>query len=262
MSGQTPAVVVTGAGRGLGRALAVEFVRQGRPVAGFGRDAAALAQTAAEAGPLFHPLSCDVADPAQVRAALAAVRERIGPVDILVNNAAVYPRRDILDETPESWMATLAVNLGGAVACTREALEDMTARGEGRILMVGSFADLAPIPASSAYAVSKGAMRIWSRALAADLADRFPRIVISDWMPGMLATRMGPQDGLDPAVAARWGVALALWRDPSLTGTVWERDREVLPPRSLKRRIADRLLGRRVVARRIGPLPLRTSGAS
>ena len=241
-------VVVTGAGSGLGRALAREIASRGHRVAALGR---ARIEEATE-GTDVLPVRCDVADPAQVRAAFAAVRERLGPVEVLVNNAAGHPRRDVLQETAEGFMATLAVNLGGAFACAREALEDMARRGEGRIVTVGSFADLSPLPASSAYAVSKGALRTLSRAMVADLADRFPGIVLSDWMPGILATRMGVEGGLDPAVAARWGATLALWRDPSLNGTLWEMDREVLPPRGLKGRLADRLLGRgRRVARRL-----------
>jgi hypothetical protein len=100
--------------------------------------------------------------------------------------------------------------------------------------------------------VSKGAARIFTRALIADIGDRFPGIVVTDWMPGMLATRMGIAEGLDPREAARWGAKLALWHDPSLTGTTWEMDREIPPPRSFKRRIADRVLMRpRAVARHL-----------
>lgn len=242
--------VVTGAGGGLGRALALELVARGVTVAGLGRSAAMLAETARLAGPAFHPIAADVADPAAVRAAFARLAA-LGPLEILVNNAAVYPRRDILEETAESFMATVAVNLGGTLACSLAALETFTRTGRGRILNVATFADVAPIPAAAAYSVSKGAARILTRALLADLADRFPRIVISDWMPGMLATGMGPPDGLDPAVAARWGATLALMSDPSLSGTVWEMDREIPPPRSLRRRILERITGRSPRPRRL-----------
>jgi len=242
--------IVTGAGAGLGRALSVELCARGLIVAGIGRSAAGLTETADLAGARFHPVAADVADPAQVRDAFARIAAIAAP-DILINNAAVYPRRDILDETSETFMATIAINLGGTLNCTLAALDRFTATGRGRILNVATFADLAPIPASAAYAVSKGAARILTRALKADLADRFPRIVISDWMPGMLATGMGIPDGLDPAVAARWGATLALMDDPTLTGTTWEMDREIPPPRSLKRRLLDRLTGRRVKARHL-----------
>ena len=107
---------------------------------------------------------------------------------------------------------------------------------------VATFADVAPLPASSAYSVSKGAARVFSRALVADLGDRFPDIVVTDWMPGMLATRMGIADGLDPDVAAGWGVALSLWHERSLNGAVFEMDREILPPRGVKGRLKDLLL--------------------
>ena len=73
-------------------------------------------------------------------------------------------------------------------------------------------------------------------------------------MPGQLATRMGLVDGLDPAVAARWGVALALSDDRSLTGSIFERDAEQLAPRSLKRRLVERVtLQRAPAARRLQP---------
>lgn len=235
--------VVTGAGGGLGRALAIELSRT-MPVAGFGRDMAALEVTRASAEPgQFHPVIADVTDFNSVAQGFDLARN-IAPVTLLVNNAATYPRRDFTEETAESFMAVVGTNLGGTVACTRAALDGMLATGFGRILNVATFADIAPLPASSAYSVSKGAARIFTRALIADIGDRFPGIVVNDWMPGMLATRMGIADGLPPEQAATWGAKLALWHDVSLTGTTWEMDREIPPPRSLKRRIADRVLMR------------------
>ncbi|EPX82316.1 SDR family oxidoreductase [Salipiger mucosus] len=244
--------VVTGAGGGLGRALALGLAREGFEVVGLGRRAEALQETAAEAAEgRFHAWPLDVADPAAVDRAFEEIRAKHGPVALLINNAAVYPRRDILDESGTSFMQTVAVNLGGTVACTRAALEDMCETGRGRILNVATFADLNPLPASSAYSVSKGAARIWTRALIADLADRFPEIVIGDWMPGMLRTGMGVPDGLAPETAAAWGVELALRMDPALTGAVFEMDTEVLPPRGLKSKLKDTLLLRRRKPRRL-----------
>lgn len=230
--------VITGTGSGLGRALAIELCARGLLVAGLGRRKEALQETATLAGEAFTPVVSDVSDPSQVRAAFDTIRA-IAPASILINNAGVYPHRDMLDETPESFMQTVAINLGGTVACTSEALKDMTATGKGRILNVSSFADMYPLPCSAAYSVSKGAVTTFSRALVADLGDRLPKIVISTWMPGMLNTGMGLADGLDPAVAAKWGAGLALWDDPTLNGTVFEMDREILPPRGLKGRLKD-----------------------
>lgn len=246
---RTGTALVTGAGSGLGRALAVALCAKGLNVAGMGRRAEALEETAALAGARFRAVPCDVADPSAVAAAV----DRLGPVPLLINNAAVYPRRDFLDESAESFLHTVAVNLGGTVACTRAVLNGMVATGRGRIVNVSTFADVAPIPASSAYAVSKGAGRVLTKALVADLGDRFPGIVITDWMPGMLATGMGIPDGLDPAIAANWGAALALWDAPGLNGAVFEENREILPPRGLKRRVKDALLLRRAPRPRVIP---------
>lgn len=242
-------VVVTGAGGGLGRALARALDRRGMAVAALGRDADALEETAS--GGRITPVICDIREAGAVTAAFAKLEDR-APVSVLINNAAIYPRRDILDESAESFMDVVATNLGGVVAATRAALTGMVERGEGRILNVATFADIVPIPASAAYATSKGAARIFTRALVADLGDRFPGIVVGDWMPGMLSTRMGLADGIAPEIAAEWGAELALWHDPSLNGAVFEMDRELPPTRSLKRRVADRMLFRRPVIRRLG----------
>ena len=242
--------VVTGAGSGLGRALSVALTLRGMQVAGLGRRASALAETAAEAGPNFHPIPADIADLSQLRAAFATAAE-IAPLTLLVNNAATYPHRDFLDESPESFAATMATNFTGTMAATRLALDRFTATGFGRILNVATFADLAPLPTAAAYSVSKGAARILTRALVADLADRFPDIVITDWMPGMLATAMGIPDGLPPAQSALWGAELALWHDPALMGATFEQNTEILPPRGLKGKLKDMLLLRRPRPRHI-----------
>ncbi|MDX5414255.1 MAG: SDR family oxidoreductase [Rhodobacterales bacterium] len=243
--------VVTGAGVGLGRALALELVAQGVTVAGIGRDPRTLSEVSAAAGGGFHPVALDVSELDSVPGAFDDIAARLGPVTLLINNAAIYPRREFMEEGPTGFMRTVDVNLGGVAACSHAALAGMVQTGFGRILNVSSYADVAPLPASAGYSVSKGAARILTRALVADLGDRFPGIVISDWMPGVLATRMGEATGLDPLTAARWGARLALWHDPALNGTVFEMDREILPPRSLKRRVLDKLLGRSPFARRL-----------
>ncbi len=238
--------IVTGAGSGLGRALAVQLTRDSFTVAGTGRRAAALEETAALCAPgRFLPEPLDIARPDDVAARFAALAQAQGGIALLINNAAVYPRRDILDETPDSFAEIVAINLGGVFHCSHAALADMVPRGRGRILNVATFADISPLPCSAAYSVSKGAARILTRALIADLGDRFPDIVIGDWMPGMLQTTMGIPDGLAPDTAAAWGARLARMCDPALTGAVFEMNREVLPPRGLKGKLKDLLLMRR-----------------
>ncbi len=235
--------VVTGASEGLGRALCAAFVGEGVTTIGLSRSTARLHALREElATDLFHPIATDVSDPDAVRTAFAQIAQHHGAVSILINNAALYPHRDTLDETAESFMHTVSVNLGGAFSCSRAALGPMVAQGYGRIINVGSFADIAPAPAAAAYSVSKGAQRILTRALVADLGDRFPDIIINDWMPGILNTNMGLAHGLDPKQAAARGVQLALRHDRALNGLLFEVDRSKPPAMGWKRKALNMIL--------------------
>lgn len=232
--------IVTGAGGGLGRELARALIAKGVHVAGFGRNHAALEETSTDA--LFTPVLVDLSRPEDIARGFADVAALPRPLTILINNAGVYPRADFLEASPKDFMAAVDVNLGAVVHCCHAALQAMVETGFGRIVNVTTFADLAPIPRSAAYSVSKGAARIFTRALLQDVGDRFPDIVINDWIPGALATRMGLPDGIAPQKAAAWGAELALWHDRSLTGTLFDRNSEFIPPRSLKGRIKDTVL--------------------
>ena len=238
--------VITGAGSGLGRALAIAFSERGFTVAGLGRRGDALARTGAElkAGS-FHPFVCDVSDTAAVRTTFRKIDALGLPINILVSNAAIYDRFDILERPPEIYMQTLDINVGGYLNCAHAALSRMAATGRGRIINVTSFADISPLASSGAYSVSKGAGRLVTRALVADLADRFPGITITDWIPGALATDMGIADGLAPEVAAQWCVSLSMLTEPTLNGALFDRDQEFQPSRSLKRKLKDLILWRR-----------------
>ena len=247
--------LVTGANRGLGKELAAQLIARGMNVALLGRNQSAIEVAAADLpGEKCLALAADVANPDDVKAAFETLDDRFGPVDTLINNAAVYPKTDFLAETPESFMGTIGINLGGVFNCSWYALQRMVPRGTGRILNVTSFAGDGPTQLASAYSVGKGAARILTKAMVADLGDRFPDIVISDWVPGALRTEMGIAEGIDPAIAADWGATLAMAHDPTLNGSLFVEDRERLPVVSRKRRIFNKLTGQTVRARSIGDL--------
>lgn len=246
-------VVLSGAGSGLGRAMAIELTARGFSVFGLGRRLAALEETQAHCEKeRFHPTPCDVAEPEAVKTLINRIEADHGPIIVLINNAAIYPKEDFLNGSATGFMQAVGVNLGGPVNLSHAVLHHMALRGRGRILNVATFADLNPLAGASAYSVSKGATRILTRALIADMHDRFPGIVIGDWMPGMLQTQMGIPEGLPPEVSAKWGVSLALNADPTLNGAVFEQNIEVLPARGLKGKLKALFTGKRRKPRVIG----------
>jgi NAD(P)-dependent dehydrogenase (short-subunit alcohol dehydrogenase family) len=196
-------VVITGAGSGVGRGLAIGFGADGADVVAIGLNASDLAGTAELCAGRMHWIAGDVARDDDVERLFADANARHGKVDILVNNAALYPKQRFLESTQREWAYAIETNVIGLAHCCRLALPGMLARGHGRILNVGSFAWLGPIPGSSAYAASKAAVRVFTKALASEIdRERHPDVLVNELLPGVFRTRMS-DTGDDPAEAYR-----------------------------------------------------------
>jgi NAD(P)-dependent dehydrogenase (short-subunit alcohol dehydrogenase family) len=192
-------VVVTGVGSGIGRAIAAGFCADGASVTGIGRNRRDLEETArlCKAGCLRFVVG-DVARPEDVEQLFTEAVHAFGKVDILVNNAALYPKIAFLESTHEEWSRVFQTNVVGLAHCCRMALPGMLERGYGRIVNLGSLAWMGPIANSSAYSASKGAVRVLTRALATEIdRDRYPDVLINELLPGIVRTRMS-ESGLDP----------------------------------------------------------------
>jgi len=155
--------VVTGAGSGIGRHVALALIAEGYMVALAGRRRQPLEDTVREAGAGAEAIvvPTDVADPASVAALFAVVQERCGRLDLLFNNAGLpAPRVPLEDITPEQWKAVVDVNLTGAFLCTQAAfrlMKSQTPRG-GRIINNGSISAQVPRPNSAPYTATKHAI--------------------------------------------------------------------------------------------------------
>jgi len=231
-------VVVTGSGAGLGRALVEAFLEQGCIVVGIGRHETEIAQAAAG----YRQIKADVADARQVRAAFDEIRTVYGRVDVLFNNAAVYPRVSFLDESAEAFADALAINLGGVANCCKAVLPLMIQQGWGRIYNVGSWADVAPIGRSAVYSASKGGLHALTKAIAADTLDIVADLQIHEWIPGHMKTQMSDFTGMEPRTCADWAVCIVRRDDASARSCIFEGDREWRPLESLRARIKKRVL--------------------
>jgi NAD(P)-dependent dehydrogenase (short-subunit alcohol dehydrogenase family) len=162
---------VTGAGKGIGRVVAIALARDGWTVALGGRDVDAVAGAAAEAGGGAIGLRCDVTDPASVRDAFAEIASRFGRLDLLFNNAGLGAPAVPLEDLPlETWRTVVDTNLTGAFLCTQEAVRLMkrqVPRG-GRIVNNGSISASTPRPHSAPYTATKHALTGLTKATALD----------------------------------------------------------------------------------------------
>jgi NAD(P)-dependent dehydrogenase (short-subunit alcohol dehydrogenase family) len=184
--------VVTGGGKGIGRAVAQALAEAGARVALLGRDVAALEASAAAIGGLA--VACDVAESEQIAAAFARVRDVLGPISLLVNNAGITASVKLVEMDEAVWERILRVNLTGAFLCCRAALPDMLALRWGRIVNVASIAARAGLRYSSAYSASKHGLLGLTRSLALEVARQ--GITVNAVCPGWTGTEM-----LDAAVS-------------------------------------------------------------
>jgi NAD(P)-dependent dehydrogenase (short-subunit alcohol dehydrogenase family) len=193
--------LVTGGGRGIGRAIALALAGASAAVVVTGRDMSKLDAVQAEiaaSGGTALALACDVADSGAVAAAFAQARAALGPIDILVNNAGITASVKFADTDDATWERIMRVNASGAFFCCRAAVPDMIARGGGRIINVASYAALSGIPYSSAYSASKHALLGLTRSLALELARH--SITVNAICPGWVETDM-VQDAVATIVA-------------------------------------------------------------
>jgi NAD(P)-dependent dehydrogenase (short-subunit alcohol dehydrogenase family) len=172
-NGQT--ALITGGGRGLGRAFALELAAIGMAVAVVARTEDELAETVQQveaAGGRAQAFRADVADRQDVAETVRAVERTFGRIDLLVNNAGVGgPIGPAWQVDPERWWSCLEVNFLGTFLCCHAVLPGMLARGHGRIINVASGAGESGIPYMSAYNVSKTAVMRFTEALAAELRE-------------------------------------------------------------------------------------------
>jgi NAD(P)-dependent dehydrogenase (short-subunit alcohol dehydrogenase family) len=195
--------LVTGAGRGIGRASAVALAHAGAAVAVLSRSPDELAATVAEveaAGGQALAVPADVTDPSAVAAAVARVVEHWGPVDLLVNNAgrnSVFGPLWTVDA--QQWWTDVTVNLFGPFLCSAAVLPAMVERGRGRIVNVVSGTAGRPFPHNSAYAASKAGLVRLTDCLAAETDGR--GVSIFALGPGTVRTRLAT--GLERSEAGR-----------------------------------------------------------
>jgi NAD(P)-dependent dehydrogenase (short-subunit alcohol dehydrogenase family) len=174
MSSSGKVAIVTGAGSGIGKQVAIALAQDGYSVAIAGRRKEALEATVeaakSEGAPMLA-VPTDVSDPASVKALFAATQEKFGRLDLLFNNAGVGARPLPLEELPfEQWKKVIDINLNGAFLCTQEAFRLMKAQEPqgGRIINNGSISAHAPRPNSAPYTASKHGMTGLTKATSLD----------------------------------------------------------------------------------------------
>jgi len=183
--------LVTGGGRGIGRAAALDLARAGARVAVAARTLAEVEAVAAELralGARALALTCDVSKLEDVRAAFARTRAELGPVDILVSGAGVAPTAPIARTTDEMWRQVIEVNLSGVFYALREALPSMVERGWGRVINVASIAARTGSAYIGAYSASKHGVLGLTRCAAVEVAAQ--GVTVNAVCPGYVDTEM------------------------------------------------------------------------
>jgi len=183
--------LVTGAGAGIGRAIAETFAREGAVVHVADRDGAAANEVAAaivKANGAATPHDVDVTDTKQVRALMAAIGEAHGRLDVLVNNAGVGERSDFRHLDDEAWDRVWRVNLDGTVRCAREAFDLLKASGKASVVNLSSIMASKHTRQMAVYSATKGAVSALSRSLAVEYAPYGIRV--NTLLPGYVETAL------------------------------------------------------------------------
>jgi NAD(P)-dependent dehydrogenase (short-subunit alcohol dehydrogenase family) len=191
-------IVITGAGDGLGRALARRFARDGETVILLGRTLSKVEAVAQELGEPHFAVACDVGNPDSVRAAFAAIAQRHPKVDVLINNAAIYEPFTLAEVRDEQIAASLATNVAGPIHCAREALPLL--RGGGHIINVTSESVPLKMPMLWLYAGGKAGLELMSDMWARELEPEGVRVTVVQAGMMMDETKTGSSWPMDVAI--------------------------------------------------------------
>jgi NAD(P)-dependent dehydrogenase (short-subunit alcohol dehydrogenase family) len=193
-----PAVVVTGAGSGIGRAIATTMAAIGASVAVIDRDerrAADAAVTITRGNGIAMPVCCDVSDENQVVRAIDSVRHQFGAIGVLINSAGVTcePGMPFTNNTESDWDRTLSTNVKGMFFMAKAAAPDMIARRDGRIVNISSITGVISAAFQPPYSVSKAAVNSLTKVLARDLAPH--GVAVNAVCPGFVWTELWEELG-------------------------------------------------------------------
>ncbi len=210
------AALVTGGSRGIGRSIALALASAGNPVAvNYASRADAAEAVVAEieaAGGTAIAVGADVSDPGAVEALFAEVAERLGPVEILVNNAGITRDNLLLRMSVEEFDSVIATNLRSTFLCTKAALKGMLRARWGRVVSIASVAGVAGNPGQGNYAASKAGMIGFSKSIAKEVGSR--GITVNVVAPGFIETDMTDALGEQVKEASLAGIALGRFGAP------------------------------------------------
>lgn len=181
-------VAITGAARGIGRATAAAFLREGARVAIGDLDLDVARATAAELGPGVLACTLDVTDRESFAAFLSSVQEQLGPLDVLVNNAGVMPIAPFLEEPEKVSATTMNVNVWGPINGMQLALPGMVERGRGHVVNIASLAGKTYLPGLAVYCASKHAVVGLTATVRAEVASS--GVSVSAVLPSMVKTEL------------------------------------------------------------------------
>ena len=191
--------LVTGAGQGLGRAIALEMSREGATAVLLERNPEtlhAVAAEIAEAGGNVSSFALDVTDYDAYANAVRDIMVRHGRIDVLVNNAAINPAtRSILDDTLEDWRRTIGINLEAVYMGSKLVAPHMVKQQSGRIIHIASIQGFASSGLCGSYNAAKGAIIAYTKSMAVELAPH--NILVNSVAPGFMVTPMSFVNGVD-----------------------------------------------------------------
>jgi 3-oxoacyl-[acyl-carrier protein] reductase len=211
----TKTAVVTGAARGIGRALAVGLAEAGHDVAitDLSSQAEGLAETKAlieAAGRKAYVETMNVADKAAVLAAMARIEAEAGSIDVLVNNAGILKPSLLQDLGEADWDAHMDVNVKGVLSCCQAVMPGMRARKSGRVINIASIAGRQGVATQGHYAATKAAVITLTRVLAQEAG--MDGVTVNAICPGIILTEMGKNNLGSDAAIRHWEEVAALKR--------------------------------------------------